>query len=89
MSATALPAVTPRVRFGLTARVLCLILAFVVVAEAVILVPLIANFRRGWLSNRLAAAYTAALVIEAAPDGIASDMLKQRLLDYTATTSSS
>ncbi len=79
--APALQPAPPHVRFGLTARVLCLILAFVVVAELVILVPLITTYRRNWLSNRLAAAYTAALVIEAAPDGVASDTLRQRLLD--------
>ena len=79
--ATGSPATSPRVHFGLAARVLCLILAFVLVAEAVILMPLISNYRRNWLSNRLAAAYTAALVIEAAPDGVASETLKQRLLD--------
>lgn len=66
---------------GLAARVLGLIVVFVLIAEIAIFVPLVANFRRAWLANRLAAAYTAALVIEAAPDGLSSDTLKQNLLD--------
>lgn len=66
---------------GLAARVLALIIAFVMIAEVAIFIPSVASFRRSWLTNRLAAAYTAALVIEAAPDGLSSDTLKQTLLD--------
>ena len=75
------PPIRRRRTIGLAARVLVLILAVAVVAELAIFVPLIANFRNAWLANRLSAAYTAALVIEAAPDGLSSDILKQNLLD--------
>ena len=71
----------PRRGVGLAARVLALIIAFVMIAEIAIFIPSVASFRRSWLTNRLAAAYTAALVIEAAPDGLSSDTLKQDLLD--------
>lgn len=66
---------------GLAARVLLLIIVFVLIAEIGIFIPSVASFRRSWLLNRLASAYTAALVIEAAPDGLSSDVLKQNLLD--------
>ena len=54
------------VRFGLAARVLALIIMFVMLAEVAIYVPSIANFRNNWLRDRLAAARIAALVLEAA-----------------------
>ena len=41
---------------------------FVMIAEVLIYVPSIANFRLNWLNDRLSAAYTAALVLEAAPE---------------------
>lgn len=78
---TIAPPVAKRRGIGLAARVLGLIVVFVLIAEIAIFVPLVSNFRRAWLANRLAAAYTAALVIEAAPDGLSSDTLKQNLLD--------
>ena len=74
-------ATPPRRGVGLAARVLGLIVTFVMIAEIAIFIPSIAGFRRSWLANRLAAAYTAALVIEAAPDGLSSETLKQNLLD--------
>ena len=71
---------TPR-HVGLAARVLALIVAFVMCAEIAVFLPLLANFRNAWLANRLAAAYTAALVLDAAPDGPTPDTLKVALLD--------
>jgi hypothetical protein len=55
------------VRFGLATRVLILMTAFVIAAAAMIYVPAIATFRDNWLKNRLSAAHTAALVLDAAP----------------------
>lgn len=81
LSDTKASSASKRRGIGLAARVLLLIVVFVVIAEIAIFIPLVANFRRAWLANRLAAAYTAALVIEATPDGVASDTLKQNLLD--------
>jgi signal transduction histidine kinase len=71
----------PWTRFGLSSRLLLLTVAFVMLAEVMIFVPSIANFRNNWLNDRLAAARVAALVLEAAPDdalpeGLVKDLLK-------------
>ena len=50
-----------RGRFGLSARLLILTLIFVMLAEVLIYVPSVANFRQNWLANRVSAAVTAAL----------------------------
>ncbi len=68
-------------RFGLTARVLVLIAAFVMTAATMIYLPAVATFRDYWLRNRLSAAYTAALVLQAAPDAMAPEPLSRQLLD--------
>lgn len=67
--------------FGLSARLLLLTVAFVMLAEVLIYVPSIANFRRNWLNDRLAAAQTAAIVFEAAPEGMIPGGLPERLLN--------
>lgn len=66
---------------GLSGRVLALIVLFVLVAEVAIYIPSIANFRNNWLQTRLSAAYTAALVLDAAPEGMVPDDLKRSILD--------
>lgn len=68
-------------RFGLSARLLVLTILFVMLAEVMIYVPSIANFRLSWLSDRLAAAHTAALVLDAAPSGMVPDSLSRQILD--------
>ena len=55
-------------RFGLSARLLGLTILFVMLAEVLIYVPSVANFRAHWLNDRLAAAQIAALVLDAAPE---------------------
>lgn len=77
----AAPAAPPRFGFGLSSRVLLVMSLFVMLAEVAIYVPSIANFRTGWISDRLASAYTAALVLEAAPAGAVPPELSQELLD--------
>jgi signal transduction histidine kinase len=67
-------------RFGLSARLLLLTILFVMLAEVLIYVPSVANFRRNWLNDRLAAAQIAALVLDAAPDEQLSEDLEARLL---------
>jgi len=52
---------------GLSGKLLVLTILFVMVAEVLIYVPTIANFRLAWLNDRLSSAYTAALVFEAVP----------------------
>src|SRR4051794_15670013 len=68
-------------RFGLSARLLILTILFGLLAEVLIYVPYIANYRRNWLENRISAAITAALVLEAAPNGMVSDDLAMQILD--------
>jgi signal transduction histidine kinase len=70
----------PQGRFGLSARLLVLTVIFVMVAEILIYVPSVANFRENWLANRISAAITAALVLEAAPNGMVSDKLAMEIL---------
>src|ERR1700677_5122697 len=50
-------------------------------AEVLIYVPSIANFRVMWLNDRLASAYTAPLVLDAAPNGMVPDSLAKQILD--------
>jgi signal transduction histidine kinase len=66
--------------FGLSSRLLILTILFVMIAEVMIYVPSVANFRRNWLNDRLAAAQIAALVLDAAPDDTVSEELEARLL---------
>jgi hypothetical protein len=67
--------------FGLSARLLVLTVLFVMVAEVLIYVPSVANFRRNWLNDRLAAAQVAALVLDAAPAESLPAELQARLLE--------
>jgi signal transduction histidine kinase len=69
-----------RPRFGLSGKLLVLTILFVMVAEILIYVPSIANFRLNWLNDRLAAAHTAALVLDAAPSGMVPDSLAKQIL---------
>jgi signal transduction histidine kinase len=75
----AAPAPPPRIRFGLSAKLLVLTVLFVMLAEVCIYVPSIANFRLTWLTNKLSAAHTAALVFDAAPD--VPEQLSRQILD--------
>ena len=65
---------------GISAKLLLLTLGFVMLAEVLIFVPSIANFRVTWLKDRLQSAEIAALAAEAAPDGKLPEMLRQELL---------
>jgi len=62
-------------------RVLVLVIAFAMMAAAMVYVPAIATFRDNWLRNRLSAAYTAALVLDAAPQAMVPPELSRELLD--------
>ena len=66
---------------GLSGKLLLLTTAFVMIAEVLIYVPSIANFRIMWLQDRLAAAHTAALVLDAAPSGMVPESLAEQILD--------
>src|SRR5918994_3516616 len=67
-------------RLGLSGQLLMLTIVFVMIAEVLIYVPSIANFRLNWLNDRLAAAHTAALVLDAAPSGMVPDTLARQIL---------
>ena len=67
-------------RLGLSSKLLVLTILFVMLAEAMIYVPSIANFRLNWLNDRLAAAHTAALVLDAAPSGMVPETLARQIL---------
>lgn len=71
----------PRRYFGLSGKLMLLTLAFVMLAEVLIFVPSIANFRETWLRDRLASARTAALVLEAAPAEAIPETLIAQLLE--------
>src|SRR5258708_36996386 len=70
----------PRRRLGLSGKLLLLTMPLVMVAEVLIYVPAIANFRMNRLNDRLAAANTAALVLDAAPSGMVPDWLARQIL---------
>jgi signal transduction histidine kinase len=67
-------------RVGLSGKLLVLTVLFVMLAEVLIYVPSIANFRLNWLNDRLAAAHTAALVLDAAPSGMVPESLAKQIL---------
>jgi signal transduction histidine kinase len=68
-------------RFGLSGKLLVLTILFVMIAEVLIYVPSVANFRVTWLKDRLQTGYTAALVLDAAPNGMVPDSLAKQILD--------
>jgi hypothetical protein len=76
-----LPRPTPSRRLGLSGKLLLLTIPLVVIAGLMIYVPAIANFRMNRLNDRLAAANTAALVLDAAPLGMVPDSLARQILN--------
>jgi signal transduction histidine kinase len=79
-SAAAERSTRPRPHLGLSGKLLVLTLSFVMIAEVLIYVPSVANFRLNYLHDRLSAAYTAALVLETAPSGV-PDTVARQILD--------
>ena len=69
-----------RLTLGLSARLLLLTVAFVMIAEVLIYVPSITYFRKTWLQERLAAAQIAALALAASSDSMVSAGLTRELL---------
>src|SRR3954462_1981706 len=59
-------------RFGLSGKLLLLTISFVMIAEVLIYVPSIANFRLNWLADRLAVARTVAIVLNVDNDATES-----------------
>lgn len=70
----------PLRRLGLSGKLLLLTIPLVLIAEVLIYVPSIANFRINRLNDKLAAANTAALVLDAAPSGMVPESLARQIL---------
>jgi signal transduction histidine kinase len=72
----------PSLASGLSARLLLLTVAFVMLAEVLIFAPSIARFRLDYLQERLAAGHLAILALEATPDYMVSPELTMELLTH-------
>ncbi|PHZ86627.1 sensor histidine kinase [Paremcibacter congregatus] len=70
------------IKSNLSVRLLLLTFSFVLLAEILIYVPSIANYRKSWLEERLSAANIAILAIEAAPDNMINEMMTKKLLTH-------
>src|SRR5450432_2618485 len=77
---TGSPRPLPPRRLGLSGKLLLLTIPLVMIVGFLIYVPAIANFRMNRLNDRLAAANTAALVLDAAPSGMVPDSLARQIL---------
>lgn len=69
-----------RILNGLSAKLLWLTIAFIMLAEVLIFVPSIANFRDTWLRNHLDTAEAASIVYLDASDAMLSDAASRTLL---------
>ena len=68
-------------RFGLSSRVLALMIVIVMLAQVAVYLPSIAGFRASWINDRLSSAFIAALVLEAAPADMIPEELSRQLLE--------
>lgn len=68
-------------RGSLSRRLLLLTILFVMLAEVLIFVPSVANFRLAWLEQRIAAAQIASLALEARPENMVTPALREELLE--------
>ena len=69
-------------RLSLSSKLLVLTIVFIMLAEVLIFVPSVANFRKNWLEDRLSAAQIAALAVEASSSAgrALPEMLQKELL---------
>jgi signal transduction histidine kinase len=67
--------------FSLSAKLLLLTALFVMLAEILIFLPSIGNFRKNWIDERMSAAQIAALAVEAAPNNQVPEKLRWELLN--------
>lgn len=70
---------------SLSARLLLLTIAFVMLSEVVILVPSIARFRMDYLESKIAAAHLASLALEVPPDNMVDEDLRDELLRHAGS----
>ncbi len=67
-------------RRSLSGQLLVLTILFVMLAEVLIYVPSLSNFRDSWIKQRLARAQIATLALEATPDNMVANTLRDELL---------
>ena len=72
----------PPLTKSLSASLLVLTIAFVMLAEVFIFTPSIGRFRLDYLQEKLAVAHLAVLALEATPDGMVSKDLERELLRH-------
>ena len=72
---------------GLSARLLILTIAFVMLAEVLIYAPSIGRYRLAYLEERLAAAHLAILALDATADQMVSEALEMELLAHAGAYS--
>ena len=71
---------------GLSARLMALVILFVLLAEILIFVPSIAGFRNSWLNDRLTQARVAALVLDGSgPDALPRPVIEEMLRGMDTT----
>src|SRR5215510_6371172 len=68
--------------FGLSWRILGLVVIAVMTAEIAIFLPSIARFRTVYLAQLIESGTLAALALDATPDNMISDEVKRTLLDH-------
>ena len=66
---------------GVSKKLLLLTIIFVMIAEILIYIPSIANFRNMWLKEKLHTAWLVAMAANASPEGGISADLEQRMLE--------
>ncbi|MGO1119114.1 sensor histidine kinase [Rhodovibrionaceae bacterium A322] len=72
----------PPMTKSLSASLLVLTVAFVMLAEVLIFTPSIGRFRTDYLQEKLATAHLAVLALEATPDNMVSKALEKELLEH-------
>src|SRR5262245_37862703 len=68
--------------FGLSWRILALVIAGVMTAEIAIFLPSIARFRTGYLNQLIESGTLAALALDATPDNMVTEEVKRSLLNH-------
>ena len=83
LRAGATPATRPRrLAFGLSWRILGLVVLAVMTAEIAIFLPSIARFRYVYLNQLIESGTLAALALDATPDNMVNEQVKRTLLDH-------
>ena len=72
-----------RLKIGLSAKLLVLTVAFVMLSEILIFAPSISRFRKVYLEDHISKAQLATLAIESMPKSLVSDALKEQLLSHS------